>query len=69
MIGRLSDFLGALWVLLSLAIVSKGRMRSRYWLWRTHTAFPEGSPPGGWLGFVRSGLEYARWAWRIRRLR
>jgi len=69
MIGRAIDLFGAIWVLISLAIVSRGRLRSRYWIWRTQTAFPSGSPPGGIFGFVRFALEYARWAWRMRRLR
>jgi len=68
-IGQLVDFFGSIWVLISLAVVSRFRLRSRYWTWRTHTAFPGGIVPGGRMGFVRFGLEYARWAWRIRRLR
>lgn len=67
--GRVVDFFGSLWVLMSLAMVSKFRLKGRYWSWRLMTAFPDGSPPGGKIGFVRFGLDYGRWAWRIRRLR
>ncbi len=69
LIARLLDLFGALWVLMSLAIVSKFQLKGRYWTWRTATAFPQGTHPRGIWGLIRSGLEYARWAWRIRRLR
>jgi len=69
LIAHLTDFIGSLWVLTTLAIVSKFRFRGQYWAWRTATAFPQGTHPDGKLGLLRSGLEYARWAWRIRRLR
>ncbi len=68
-IARLLDFIGAIWVLMSLAIVSKFRLKGRYWTWRIATAFPRGTQPQGARALIRSGLEYARWAWRIRRLR
>jgi len=69
LIGDMIDFIGSIWVLMSLAVVSRFRVKGRYWTWRTMTAFPEGKVPGGKMGFVRFGLEYARWAWRMRRLR
>ncbi len=69
LVGHLTDFLGSLWVLMSLAIVSQFQFKGRYWTWRTATAFPQGTHPEGKLGLLRSGFEYARWAWRIRRLR
>jgi len=63
------DTLGALWVLATLAWRSRGRLWSPYWRWRLQTAYPSGRHPGGWGPQARSVLEYARWAWRIRRLR
>lgn len=45
------------------------RLRGRYWHWRMHTAFPDGTPAGGRAELVRSALEYGAWAWRTRRLR
>ena len=69
MLARITDTLGGLWVLLTLFVRSKGRLSGAYWSWRTHTAFPDGSHPKGRLGTARSALEYAAWAWRIRRLR
>lgn len=63
------DTLGALWVLATLAWRSRGRLRSPYWRWRLQTAFPGGRHPGGWGAQARSVLDYARWAWRIRRMR
>lgn len=45
------------------------RLRGRYWQWRTHTAFPKGTPEGGRPALVRLALEYGAWSWRTRRLR
>ena len=67
--GRLIDFIGAIWVLLTLGVVSKFRLRGRYWSWRTATALPDGVHPEGRLGLIGAGFEYARWAWRMRRMR
>lgn len=69
MLGRVLDTLGGLWVLLTLFVRSKGRLGGAYWRWRTSTAFPGGSHPQGRLGAARSALDYAAWAWRMRRLR
>ena len=63
------DVVGSLWVLATMAIASGFRLRSPYWKWRMATAFPVGSVPASKLKLALSGLEYARWAWRIRRLR
>lgn len=63
------ETLGALWVLLTLLVASKGRVRGAYWDWRMQTAFPGGEHPHGLWGAMREGMGYARWAWRIRRLR
>ncbi len=69
MIGRGLELLGGLWVLAGLAVVSGFRFRGRYWSWRMHTALPGGGAPAGRWTRLRLGLEYARWAWRMRRLR
>ena len=62
------DWIGAIWVLISLAWVSKLRFGGRYWQWRMATAFPEGRHPAGMRGMVVDGFGYARWAWRMRRM-
>ena len=69
MLAKLIDTIGALWVLLTLFVRSRGRIRGAYWRWRLSTAFPDGAHPKGKGATVRSALEYAAWAWRIRRLR
>lgn len=61
--------LGGLWVLAGLAVVSRFRFGGRYWSWRMHTALPVSSAPRGRLARAGLGMEYARWAWRMRRLR
>ncbi|MBL4697844.1 MAG: hypothetical protein JKX70_03320 [Phycisphaerales bacterium] len=68
-ITSVADCLGAIWVLISLAFVSRFRFGGQYWVWRTATAFPEGAHPDGKVGMVQAVFEYARWAWRIRRMR
>lgn len=66
---RFTNTLGGLWVLISLACISRCRFKSRYWQWRTATAFPPGSSPTGSLSKLKLIIEYANWAWRMRRLR
>ena len=68
-IGRVIDALGGLWVLCSLAMISRFAFKGRYWRWRSATAFPAGSSPKGAFTYLGLTLEYASWAWRIRRLR
>ncbi|MDF1869024.1 MAG: hypothetical protein P1U30_01435 [Phycisphaerales bacterium] len=63
------EFLGTLWVLAGLAIRSRFNFSNSYWAWRMHTAFPQGKPELGQPGKYHSAYEYARWAFRIRRLR
>ncbi len=47
MLGRLTDTIGALWVLLTLGVVTKFRFNGDYWQWRTHTALhAKGAPEG-----------------------
>jgi hypothetical protein len=69
MIGRAVDTLGALWVLLTLGIATRFRFGGDYWQWRTHTALHAEGAPEGRLARMRLAMEYARWAWRMRRLR
>tara|TARA_R110000868_G_scaffold119469_2_gene317076 strand:+ start:428693 stop:428920 length:228 start_codon:yes stop_codon:yes gene_type:complete len=68
-LGTIYEFLGTLWVLAGLAIRSRFNFSNSYWTWRMHTAFPEGHPEPGQPGKLHSAYEYARWAFRIRRLR
>ena len=69
MLGRVVDTFGALWVLLTLGIVSGFRFNGDYWHWRTHTALDAKGAPEGKLARMHLAMEYARWAWRMRRLR
>lgn len=55
--------------LTALGVATRFRVRGPYWQWRTHTAFPTGTPQGGRAELVRLALEYGAWAWRTRRLR
>jgi len=68
-VAAVTDTLGACWVLLTLAARSRLRFRSRYWRWRVETAFPSGRHPEGLLAAARDAFGYAKWAWRVRRLR
>lgn len=68
-IASIFDTLGALWVLATLAIRSKFNFSSPYWNWRMSTAFPQGRVPPKPESKRRLAFEYARWAYRIRRLR
>lgn len=63
---RAIDFLGGLWELLRLAVITRFRFRGPYWQWRLHTAFGRGLPTSRWE-LVRSILAYGRWAYRARR--
>ncbi|MBL4810161.1 MAG: hypothetical protein JKY43_08935 [Phycisphaerales bacterium] len=69
LLTNLIDTLGALWILAALAIRSRFNFNSSYWNWRLHTAFPNAIVPGGKVGKLKFALEYARWAYRIQRLR
>lgn len=60
------ESLWGLYELLRLAWLFKFRFRGAYWQWRLHTAFGRGYPPKAEL--LRSGLTYARWMHRMRRL-
>lgn len=69
LIGCICDFIGGLWVLVSLAWISRFRFSSSYWTWRKQTAFPTNDPQRGRFPVIRLTLDYAQWAWRLRRLR
>jgi hypothetical protein len=69
MLGRFFDTLGALWVLFTLGVATKFRFNGNYWHWRTHTALHAKDAPEGKLARMHLAMEYARWAWRMRRLR
>ena len=58
-----------LWQLLRLAVITRGRVRGRYWHWRQETAFgtdPSRMPPR--MERVRAVLRYGHWVGRMRRL-
>ena len=69
MLGRFFDTLGALWVLFTFGMATKFRFNGNYWHWRTHTALHAKGAPEGKLARMHLAMEYARWAWRMRRLR
>lgn len=69
MLGRLIDTIGALWVLLTLGVVTRFRFNGDYWQWRTKTALDAKGAPEGKLARMHLAMEYGRWAWRMRRLR
>lgn len=56
----LSGLLGLVLVALSM----RGRIRGRYWTWRSHTAFGPGSPKRRFA----HALAFGDWARRMRRL-
>ncbi len=67
MITRLIEFLGGLWELARLGLISRFRFRGAYWSWRLHTAFGRGYPSRGET--LRAVLDYGRWVYRMRRMR
>jgi hypothetical protein len=59
----------ALWQLARLAMVTRGKLRGRYWTWRHETAF--GTDPSCMPGFaerVGAVLRFGHWVGRMRRL-
>ena len=61
--------LDAAWQLTRLAVVTRGRLRGRYWHWRMETAFGTDvtrMPPR--LERLRAVLRYGHWVGRMRRL-
>ncbi|HEB60289.1 MAG TPA: hypothetical protein ENJ06_00530 [Phycisphaeraceae bacterium] len=57
---------GALYELLRLLLLSRFRLRGRYWRWRMETAW--GNNPPGKREMLRAILEYARWVRSMRRM-
>ncbi len=61
--------LDAVWQLTRLALVTRGKLRGRYWHWRFETAFgsdPSRRPP--WMERVKAMLRFGHWVGRMRRL-
>jgi|GEM_PF-553156 len=54
--------------LVGIAIQSRGRLRSRYWQWRSETAFGDGKWPVTRGQRLHALLEYGDWVWRMRAL-
>ena len=52
--------------LVRLGIITRFRLKGRYWTWRLHTAMGDGPKPGrGEMIFM--AIEYAAWARRMRK--
>ena len=57
------------WQLLRLAVITRGRVRGRYWHWRQETAF--GTDPSRMPGLaqrVAAVIRFGHWVGRMRRL-
>jgi len=61
------ETLAGCWQLLRLLILSRFRIRGRYWHWRQETAFGRGMPRNR-LETIKALLEYGRWMARVRKL-
>jgi hypothetical protein len=62
-------FVDGLWQLLRLAVITRGRVRGRYWHWRQETAF--GSDPSRMPGPAQrmaAVIRFGHWVGRMRRL-
>ncbi|MFO0835310.1 MAG: hypothetical protein U0638_10085 [Phycisphaerales bacterium] len=59
------DWIGGLYELARLALITRARFGGAYWQWRLHTAFGRGYPSRGET--IRSVLAYGRWVYRMRR--
>jgi len=66
MLSAMFLFLGGLYQLARLAVLSRFRFRGKYWSWRNHTAFGRGYPKS-MLESIRAVLEYGQWVHRMRR--
>ncbi len=55
------------WQLLRLLVLSRFRIRGRYWRWREETAFGRGRPQNR-RETIKALLEYGRWMARVRKL-
>lgn len=64
----LLEYIGGLWELTRLGLLSRFRFRGAYWTWRMHTAFGRGYPESR-AETLKSVLDYGRWVYRMRRMR
>jgi len=68
-VQRSLQTIDALWQLLRLAVITRGKFRGRYWHWRFETAF--GSDPSQMPSArqrLRAMLRFGHWVGRMRRL-
>ncbi|QOI99981.1 MAG: hypothetical protein HRU70_05565 [Phycisphaeraceae bacterium] len=65
---RLMEWIGGVYELARLGVITGFRFRGAYWTWRLHTAFGRGYPETRWETF-KAFLDYGRWVYRMRRLR
>lgn len=66
-VGHIIETAGGLWVLAALGWRTRFHLSGPYWKWRQETAFGGGEPAAAEKR--RMMLDYARWAWRMRRYR
>lgn len=59
------DWIGGVYELARLGVITRGRFKGAYWHWRLHTAFGRGYPARGET--IRAVLAYGRWVYRMRR--
>ena len=61
--------LDALWQLLRLAVITRGKLGGRYWHWRRETAFGNDvSRMPSRVDRMRATLRFGHWVGRMRRL-
>ncbi len=65
MATRCIDFLGGLYQLLRLGVITRFRFNGPYWEWRNHTAFGRGTP-GSRRELIAAVIEYGVWMHRMR---
>lgn len=68
MIATLCEYVGAIWELFRLGLMTGFRFRGPYWRWRLHTAFGRGYPASR-VETLKSVFDYGRWVYRMRRMR
>ncbi|PHQ81201.1 MAG: hypothetical protein COB69_04615 [Phycisphaera sp.] len=66
-VGQLIETIAGCWQLLRLLILSRFRLKGRYWVWRNETAFGTGKPTQR-SETIKAALDYGRWMARIRKL-
>ncbi|MSR29538.1 MAG: hypothetical protein EXS03_08200 [Phycisphaerales bacterium] len=62
------EVLRALIALARLCVITKFRLRGRYWTWRRATAFGSGEGSIPLLQRLHSVLEFGAWAAKMRRI-